>query len=122
MNLPIQNADSCRHIKRIRILTSFENGIDVYTTINVQHIESLNDIVASITGVIVERNEYPTLFLTEHQVELVDIEPDELITRLNEGKVYRERKRKNALDNFFTIENLIAPRATYRRSRKPYCR
>lgn len=105
------NAEACRHIKRYQdIQELLENGIDVYTTVNVQHIESLNDIVASITGVIV-RERVPDSILDEaDQVELVDIEPDDLIARLNQGKIYRKNQVKRALINFFTKDKLIALR------------
>lgn len=105
------NADTCRHIKRYQDIDELlRMGIDVYTTVNVQHIESLNDIVASITGVIVRERIPDPVFDRANQVELVDIEPAELIKRLNEGKVYREQQAQNALKNFFTVENLTALR------------
>ncbi|MDD4849994.1 MAG: sensor histidine kinase KdpD [Gemmiger sp.] len=85
-------------------------GIDVYTTVNVQHIESLNDMVASITGVTVRERIPDRVFDGAAQVELVDIEPPELIARLNEGKIYRESQARYALSNFFSVENLTALR------------
>lgn len=105
------NAEQCRHIKRYQdIKELLENGIDVYTTVNVQHIESLNDIVASITGVIVRERVPDSVFDDADQVELVDIEPDDLIARLNQGKIYKENQAKRALVNFFTKEKLVALR------------
>ncbi|MEG0770931.1 MAG: sensor histidine kinase KdpD [Clostridia bacterium] len=105
------NANGCRHTKRYQdveeLLTA---GIDVYTTVNVQHIESLNDMVSSITGVIVKERIPDHIFDTANQVELVDIEPGELIERLNLGKIYKEEQAKRALTNFFSIDNLIALR------------
>lgn len=85
-------------------------GIDVYTTVNVQHIESLNDMVASITGVTVRERIPDSVFDEATQVELVDIEPPELIERLNEGKIYKEVQAQRALSNFFSVENLTALR------------
>ena len=77
-------------------------GINVYTTVNVQHIESLNDMVASISGVIVRERIPDKVFDNADQVELVDIEPQDLIERLNAGQVYREEQTRRALDNFFS--------------------
>ena len=65
-------------------------GIDVYTTVNVQHLESLNDLVASITGIAVAERIPDRIFDSADQVKLVDIEPADLIVRLQAGKVYRE--------------------------------
>lgn len=105
------NADECRHTKRYQdILELLKAGIDVYTTVNVQHIESLNDIVASITGVMVRERIPDRVFDNAHQVELVDIEPTELIERLNAGKIYKETQAQKALGNFFSVENLVALR------------
>ncbi len=73
----------------------------MYTTVNVQHIESLNDMVASISGVIVRERIPDKVFDNADQVELVDIEPQDLIERLNAGQVYREEQTRRALDNFF---------------------
>lgn len=105
------NADGSRHKKRYQdIAELLKAGIDVYTTINVQHIESLNDMVASITGVMVRERIPDHVFDNADQVELVDIEPEELIERLNSGKIYREAQAKKALVNFFSVENLVALR------------
>lgn len=105
------NASSCRHTKRYRDIEELLNaGIDVYTTVNVQHIESLNDMVASITGVLVHERIPDKVFDDADQVELVDIEPEELIRRLQEGKIYKKNQAVKALGNFFTIENLTALR------------
>lgn len=105
------NAEQCRHIKRYQdIKELLENGISVYTTVNVQHIESLNDIVASITGIIVRETVPDSIFDNADQVELVDIEPEDLIMRLNQGKIYKENQAKRALTNFFTKEKLVALR------------
>ena len=105
------NADACRHKKRYQDIDELlRMGIDVYTTVNVQHIESLNDIVASITGIAVRERIPDPVFDKADKVELVDIEPAELIQRLNEGKVYRDQQAQNAINNFFSIENLTALR------------
>lgn len=105
------NADGCRHAKRYQDIEELLTlGIDVYTTVNVQHIESLNDIVASITGVIVRERIPDSILDSADQVELVDIEPDDLIARLEHGKIYKEGQAKKALDNFFTRENLSSLR------------
>lgn len=105
------NAKGCRHEKRYQDIEELLNaGIDVYTTVNVQHIESLNDTVASITEIPVRERIPDYIFDNASQVELVDIEPQELIDRLNAGNVYKEIQAKRALKNFFTIQNLTALR------------
>lgn len=105
------NAKGSRHLKRYQdIKELLKQGIDVYTTVNVQHIESLNDLVASITGIIVNERIPDSVFDDADQVKLVDIEPKELIERLQEGKVYKEQQAERALDNFFTEQNLISLR------------
>lgn len=85
-------------------------GIDVYTTLNVQHLESLNDIVASITHITVKERVPDSVFDKATQVELVDIDPDVLIERLNENKIYKATQAKRALNHFFTRDNLVALR------------
>lgn len=105
------NAEGCRHKKRYQDVEELlKAGIDVYTTINVQHIESLYDIVASITGISVQERIPDSVFDSANQVELVDIEPDDLIDRLNKGKIYPAEKAQRALNNFFTKDKLIALR------------
>lgn len=105
------NAEGCRHAKRYQdIKELLDAGIDVYTTVNVQHIESLNDMVASITGVLVRERIPDSVFDQADQVELVDIEPQELIERLNAGYVYQGMQAKQAVSNFFTPDNLAALR------------
>lgn len=105
------NAHGCRHTKRYQDVEELlQAGINVYTTVNVQHLESLNDLVSSITGIAVKERIPDDVFDRANQVELVDIEPDELVKRLQAGKVYRERQAKQALQNFFTPENLAALR------------
>ena len=72
-------------------------GIDVYTTLNIQHLESLNDVVAQVTGVIV-RETIPDRVIDEaSEIEVIDLPPDELLTRLNEGKVYIPEQAARAI-------------------------
>lgn len=105
------NVEGSRNKKRYQdIKELLKAGIDVYTTVNVQHIESLYDIVAGITGISVRERIPDTVFDGALQVELVDIEPQELIERLKSGKIYRETQAKKALENFFTVDNLTALR------------
>lgn len=105
------NAEGCRHSKRYQDVEELLNaGIDVYTTVNVQHIESLNDLVASVTGVLVRERIPDKIFDNADQVELVDIEPQNLLDRLNEGKIYAGPQAEKALANFFNINNLTALR------------
>lgn len=105
------NDEQCRHLKRYQDINELlDHGIDVYTTLNVQHIESLNDIIASITTVLVKERIPDSIFDNADQVELVDIEPEELIKRLEAGKVYQKSQAQKALGNFFVLDNLIALR------------
>ena len=86
------------------------NGIDVYTTVNIQHIESLNDVVAQITHVRVRETVPDAVFDRADAVELVDLTPADLIQRLKEGKVYVPRQAERALEHFFSPANLTALR------------
>ena len=105
------NAPGCRHTKRYQDVEELlQAGINVYTTVNVQHLESLNDLVTSITGIVVNKRIPDHVFDRANQVELVDIAPADLEKRLEEGKIYRQRQAKQALENFFTAENLTALR------------
>lgn len=105
------NAAGCRHTKRYQDVEELlRAGIDVYTTVNVQHLESLNDLVASITQVAVNERIPDSVFDSADQVELVDIEPDDLILRLQTGKVYQRSQASRALNHFFTKDNLVALR------------
>lgn len=105
------NAEGSRHAKRYQDIEELMRaGIDVYTTVNVQHMESLNDMVASITEVFVRERIPDSVFDNADQVELVDIEPQDLIDRLNAGNVYQEEQAKRAVKHFFTVENLTALR------------
>jgi two-component system sensor histidine kinase KdpD len=105
------NAPGSRHAKRWQDVEELlDAGIDVYSAMNVQHLESLNDVVGKITGVRVWETVPDHVFDEAHEVELVDLPPDELIERLNEGKVYMPEAAAGALRNFFRKGNLIALR------------
>lgn len=105
------NAEGSRHLKRYQDVEELlAQGIDVYTTVNVQHLESLNDVVEAMTGIAVSERIPDEIFDRANQVELIDIEPAALIKRLEEGKVYRTRQAKRALTHFFTVDNLTALR------------
>jgi two-component system sensor histidine kinase KdpD len=105
------NAPDSRHLKRYQDVEELlDAGIDVYTTLNVQHIESLNDVVAQITGVII-RETIPDRVIDEAaEIELVDLAPPELLQRLREGKVYVPEMAARALEKFFNEGNLFALR------------
>lgn len=105
------NGSGSRHAKRYQdVQELLSAGIDVYTTVNVQHIESLNDTVASITGVLVRERIPDSVFDQADQVELVDIEPTELLERMASGNIYQGDQAERAAVNFFTVENLTALR------------
>ena len=104
------NAPGCRHTKRYQDVEELlQAGINVYTTVNVQHLESLNDLVTSITGIVVNERIPDHVFDRANQVELVDIAPADLEKAAGGWKIYRERQAKQALE-FFTAENLTALR------------
>ena len=92
------------------MLELLDAGITVYTTLNVQHVESLNDVVAKITGVIVRETIPDSVLERADEIELVDLPPDELLRRLEEGKVYLPQQAQEAIRNFFRKGNLIALR------------
>src|SRR6202165_1832165 len=105
------NAPGSRHPKRyLDVEELLSRGIDVYSTVNVQHIESLNDVVAQITHVRVRETIPDSIFDRANAVELVDLTPDDLIERLKEGKVYVPRQAERALEHFFSPANLTALR------------
>jgi two-component system sensor histidine kinase KdpD len=105
------NAEGSRHPKRyLDVEELMSHGIDVYTTVNIQHIESLNDVVAQITHVRVRETVPDAVFDRADAVELVDLTPDDLIQRLKEGKVYVPKQAERALENFFSPANLTALR------------
>ncbi len=105
------NAPGSRHPKRYQDVYELLNaGINVYTTLNIQHLESLNDVVAQITGILV-RETIPDKVIDEaSELELIDLPPDELLTRLTDGKVYLPEQAARAIDKFFRKGNLTALR------------
>lgn len=104
------NAQGCRHEKRYQDVEELlDAGVDVYSTLNIQHLESLNDVVASFTKVRV-RETLPDRVLDDAEIEIVDIPPDELIERLRQGKVYVPHEATRALGHFFSKSNLSALR------------
>jgi len=105
------NAPGSRHPKRCMDVEELLNrGINVYSTVNIQHIESLNDVVAQITGIRVRETVPDRVFDRADSVELVDLTPDDLIERLKEGKVYVPKQAERALEHFFSPANLTALR------------
>lgn len=104
------NVDGSRHPKRWQDVEELlAAGIDVYSTLNIQHVESLNDVVASFTRVRV-RETVPDRVLEDAEIEVVDVPPDELIERLKDGKVYVPAEANRALGHFFSKQNLSALR------------
>ena len=105
------NAPGSRHLKRYQdVLDILDNGIDVFTTLNVQHIESRSDTVAQITGIAVRETIPDEIFEKADDIELVDITPDELLVRFSEGKVYAQERSQEAVRNFFRKGNITALR------------
>ena len=105
------NAPGSRHAKRWQdVLELLDAGINVYTAMNVQHVESLNDVVARITGVIVRETVPDSIFEHTDEVELIDLPPDDLLHRLRDGKIYVPDQAREAAENFFRKGNLIALR------------
>lgn len=105
------NAPGSRHPKRyLDVEELLNHGIDVYTTVNIQHIESLNDVVAQITRVRVRETVPDAVFDRADSVELVDLTPGDLIDRLKAGKVYIPKQAERALEHFFSPANLTALR------------
>lgn len=105
------NAPDSRHPKRWQDVEELlDAGVDVWTALNIQHLESLADVVSRITGVAVRETVPDRVLQDAADVILVDITPDELLQRLKEGKVYVPETAKRAIDNFFTARNLTALR------------
>jgi two-component system sensor histidine kinase KdpD len=105
------NADGSRHPKRyLDVRELLERGINVYTTLNIQHVESLNDVVSQITRVRVRETVPDSIIDMADDVEIIDLTPDDLIKRLHDGKVYMPRTAERALTNYFTPGNLTALR------------
>jgi two-component system sensor histidine kinase KdpD len=105
------NAPGSRHAKRWQdVVELLDAGISVYTAMNVQHVESLKDLVAKITGVIIRETVPDSVFDQTDEVELIDLPPDELLQRLKDGKIYVPEQAREAIHNFFRKGNLIALR------------
>src|SRR5271165_1984346 len=105
------NAPGSRHPKRyLDVEELLSRGIDVYTAVNIQHIESLNDVVAQITHVRVRETVPDSVFERADALELIDLTPDDLIQRLKEGKVYVPKQAERALEHYFSPGNLTALR------------
>ncbi|HTO90549.1 MAG TPA: sensor histidine kinase KdpD [Candidatus Sulfotelmatobacter sp.] len=105
------NAPGSRHARRWQdVLELLDAGIEVYTTLNVQHVESLNDVVAQITGITVRETVPDSVIDRADEIELVDLPPDDLLQRLREGKVYVPDQAARATESFFRKGNLIALR------------
>ncbi|MCG2640655.1 histidine kinase [Bradyrhizobium sp. CCBAU 11434] len=105
------NAPGSRHPKRyLDVEELLSHGIDVYTAVNIQHIESLNDVVAQITHVRVRETVPDSIFDRADAIELIDLTPDDLIQRLREGKVYVPKQAERALEHYFSPGNLTALR------------
>ncbi len=105
------NAPGSRHPKRYQDVEEIlAAGIDVYTTLNIQHLESLNDVVAQVTGIIVTETIPDGSIDQASEIEVIDLPPDELLIRLNEGKVYIPEQAARAIHKFFRKGNLTALR------------
>jgi two-component system sensor histidine kinase KdpD len=105
------NAEGSRHVKRWQDVEELlEAGIDVFSTLNVQHVESLNDVIAQITGVVVAETLPDRVLERASEIELIDLTPEDLIDRLHAGKVYVPRQAERALRHFFQKSNLLALR------------
>lgn len=105
------NADGLRHAKRWQDIEELlDAGIDVWTTCNVQHIESLNDVVAKVSGVIMRETVPDDLFSRADEMSLIDISPEDLLDRLQQGRIYVPQQAEQALKHFFKKENLVALR------------
>lgn len=105
------NVPGVRHSKRWEdVIEILDKGIDVYTTLNVQHIDSLNDMVESITGIAVKETVPDSVVEKANSIQLIDITPDELLQRLKEGKVYLGNQSQIAATHFFQKDRLTALR------------
>lgn len=105
------NAPGSRHPKRyMDVEELLAAGIDVYSTLNIQHVESLNDVVAQITRVRIRETVPDSVLDAADDIEVVDLSPADLIQRLHEGKIYLPRTAKRAIDHFFSPGNLTALR------------
>ena len=105
------NPAESRNEKRFQDIEELlQAGINVYTTLNIQHLESINDLISEITGIKVHETIPDVFFEQAHEIELIDLPPEDLLQRLREGKVYVPDQIKDALNNFFSDKNLISLR------------
>jgi two-component system sensor histidine kinase KdpD len=105
------NIEGSRHPKRWQDVEELlEAGIDVFSTMNVQHVESLNDVIAKVTGIVVRETVPDSVLEQAHDIKLVDLPPDDLLERLHDGKVYVPAQAQRAIEHFFRKGNLIALR------------
>lgn len=105
------NVTGSRHVKRFQdVLELLDNGIHVYTTLNVQHLESRSETVAQITGIVMRETVPDEIFEEADEIEIVDITTEELLQRLSEGKVYSAERSREAVMNFFRKGNITALR------------
>ncbi|MTJ82145.1 MAG: sensor histidine kinase KdpD [Telmatospirillum sp.] len=105
------NVPGCRHIKRYQDVDDIlAAGINVYSTLNIQHLESLNDVVERIAGIKVRETLPDSVLSTADEIELIDLPPEDLLKRLSEGKVYVPEQARRAVSNFFSAGNLTALR------------
>ena len=105
------NAPGSRHPKRyLDVQELLSRGIDVYSTLNIQHVESLNDVVAQITRIRVRETVPDSIIDRADDIEIIDLTPDDLIKRLHDGKVYVPKTAQRALENYFSPGNLTALR------------
>ncbi len=105
------NAEGSRHAKRWQDVEELlAAGIDVWTTLNVQHIDSLNDVIGQVTGIVVRETIPDSIFESADELELVDLPPEDLLARLRAGKVYIPEQAQRAMQNFFQKSNLNALR------------
>ena len=105
------NAPGSRHAKRYQdVQEILDNGINVYTTVNVQHLESRSDTVAQITGIIIRETVPDEIFENADEIEVIDLTPEELLQRLSDGKVYTPERSKEAVESFFRKGNITALR------------
>jgi two-component system sensor histidine kinase KdpD len=107
------NAPGSRHAKRYQdVLELIDAGIDVYTTLNVQHIESQVDIVQQISGVAMQETVPDSILDVAHEIQLIDLSVEKLLERMADGKVYLGERAEHAVSNFFKAGNLTALRFT----------
>lgn len=105
------NAEGSRHSKRWQdVIELLDAGINVWTTLNVQHLESLNDVIGQVTGIVVRETIPDSVFDQADELELADLPPEDLLKRLKDGKVYVSTQAQHALSSFFQKTNLVALR------------